>query len=236
MPRTWLMVLVFFVAIVVFAIVTMPAAFVLGEQQRLNFDGEAVTISNVRGKLLNGRADISWQNETGRVSWQLKPALLPSVNVDLASELLDANGIISGFSANDVRLKNMKVRADVSKISDHLALDVGGATGSVDGAISYARLTKRGLSAEGQLDYSGGNIFWTDGDADVGSLVFDVTSPEDNKTEAVLHEQNSSKSLMEGIVHNREFEWSVLRRWVHLLGMSKGGSQDDVVFKVSDEW
>lgn len=237
MARAWLMTLVFVVALLFFLIVTMPARVVIKEQS-YSVGNDQIRLSNVSGRVLKGTARWQWRELSGALQWSVQRRFLkPTVKVVVRSAPLEAEGRVAFSFSGGVIAENIKLSADVEAFSEALSLSVGGAEGAILGELQQVSLApKGGVSAEGVINYSGGRIHWTNGSATVGPLQLTANSETPQSTRLALHAPSSSQLYMDGSFEGRVFEWQVYRRWVQLLGMSQGGSADDVVFRISDQW
>ncbi len=237
MARAWRWLVVFLVAVAVYAVATMPARVVLSEET-LNVAGEPITLSQVSGRLLSGALAWRWRHMQGTLRWKLGVrALVPTVKVHVQGEALQARGYVSALPWRGVQVKQLEVEADVGAFSEALALSVGGADGTLQGHLDQLRITSdKAVELEGVVNYSGGRIHWTQGSATVGPLVLQAQSPSPLASHLTLQTPSASEVYMEGKLEGRSFEWRVYRRWVQLLGMSQGGSASDTVFTLSDQW
>jgi len=237
MARAWLMILVFTIALLFFAIVAMPARVIIKEQNYI-LAGEQLSLTKVSGKLLQGTARWRWRELDGKVRWRLQQALpVPRIRIRIDSPALEAQGGIAVSLLGNLAIQNLALNADVKYFSEALALAVGGADGNLLGELEEVLLTSEGsVSAEGVINYSGGHIHWANGSATVGPLQLIMDRQSTELTHLELRASSSTELYMDGSINGRIFEWQVYRRWVQLLGMSQGGAADDVVFKISDQW
>lgn len=237
MARSWLMVVVFFLALLFFVLATMPARIVLDEKA-YSFGGEQVYVEAVSGRVLNGTAKWRWRGLEGSLLWLVQAKFFwPMVKFEVRSADLKVNGLASVGISQNLQLKQITLSANVEALSQRLALPVGGADGSLLGEIEKLVISAQGeLQAQGMIHYSGGIIHWPNGSAAVGPLQLALNSAETGVTNIKLHATASPLEYMSGVIEGRTFEWRVYRRWIQALGMSQGGSADDVVFKVSDQW
>lgn len=237
MARSWLMVVVFFLALLFYVLATMPARVVL-EEKAYSFGGEQVYVEAVSGRVLNGAAKWRWRGLDGSLFWRIQfKSFWPAVKFEVRSTDLKLHGLASVGMSQNLYIKQVKLSANVGAFSQRLALPAGGADGSLLGEIESLVANAQGeLQVQGVVHYSGGDIHWPNGSAAVGPLQLALNSDEAAVTKITLHAPGSSLEYMSGLIAGRTFEWQVYRRWIQALGMSQGGNADDVVFKVSDQW
>lgn len=238
MPKSWLMVTVFLLSVLVFTLITMPAKMFFGQQQTLMVGGKQLLIHDVSGRALNGQARWQWATEQGTLSWRLaRKGLVPGVMAEVKGAMIKASAWFTATPAKRVTIKDLNLNVNVDTMSALLELDAGGATGAVSGVVAKANISPAGpWSATGKLDYSGGDIYWPGGSAKVEPLELHLEDGEAGEIAALLHTRASTAALMNGEFSKEGFSWTVYRRWVKILGMSQGGNEDAEVFKVSDTW
>lgn len=237
MARVWLKILVFVLALLIFALITMPARVVIKEQT-YRAGGEQVQFFDVSGRLLKGTARWRWRELSGVVRWSLQRRVLaPVIKVAVRGSDIELEGIVAAPLQRKLSATAVKINANVGAFSEALSLSAGGAEGALLGEFERITVSEDGgLDAAGELNYSGGRIHWATGSATVGALQLVATNEAPELTKIVLQAPSGSQRYMEGSVEKRMFEWRVYRRWVQLLGMSQGGEADDVVFSISDQW
>ena len=85
---------------------------------------------------------------------------------------------------------------------------------------------------QGTLDYSGGTVTWgRNGAADVPPLQGRL-SMEDQVPSLQVTDPEGER-LVQARINEGRFHLEVMRAWPLLLGVSQGGSPDDVVFQMS---
>jgi len=231
------MAFVFVVALLLFAVITMPARIVIKEQD-YSIGSDQIHLSNVSGRMLNGSAKWRWRELSGTAQWSVQRRFLkPTINIAIYSAPLEAEGRVVFNLSGRMEAENIKLSAEVEAFSQALSLSVGGADGSILGDIHKLSWSSKGeVSAEGVINYSGGRIHWANGSATVGPLQLTADTDTPHLTRFKLQAPSASRLYMDGSLEGRVFEWRVYRRWIQLLGMSQGGSADDVVFIISDQW
>ena len=229
-PGIWLAVLLF--AVLVWALVMLPARTVLAPLNGVQLGPAALQLSGIEGRLWQGSARWQWQALSGGLRWDTSWRGL-SFGADLTvSGDIVATGWLGAAPAG-VTLADMDIVVPVAPLVQ------GMPNVSAEGLA-----TVRGLDlqwwdgaphgAQAVLSYSGGRVSWARGQgADIpvlsGSLrqdgeaaVFEVRSPD-------------SVLLADGQLTKESARMRVYRAWPALLGVSQGGSPTDVVFETSQQ-
>jgi|GEM_PF-2151149 len=238
MPRTWLMIVVFLLGILGYALITAPAALVLGNEKRLALGNERVAVYAITGRVFNGQASWRWRSQRGQVAWRWQwKALLPGFAVQVQSALGIADGWLTVTPLGRLHLRQVELEADVALFSKTLNLAEGSATGRIKGHIEELSVASSApWRATGRADYSGGDILWPGGQATVDALELLLRTEAEDQVVVLLQGHGKTDALMEGEFSSKGFTWLVYRRWLAMLGMSQGGSAGTEVLKVSDQW
>lgn len=230
MPRARILMLVFVVSLLVFGLWRLPAAPVLAQLDGVQIDGQPLQLERVQGRIWDGKAQWAWADQQGHFGWALAwRGLRPGANLVLTSAAGSLRGWATGTPS---RVTLEEVRVDVALAPLSRGLGVGQAEGEVLGLLSRVSWQRSGLlQVDGVLHYGGGSVRWQGGGAEApplearlfneGEVARMVTTAPDGATVA-------DAQVKDGLAQVR-----VYRVWPRLLGVSQGGSDEDVVFEVS---
>ena len=231
MPRPLTLIGVFVISLLVFGLWQLPAQPFVRHLDGLVLGGAPLQVSSIRGRVWQGEARWRWQAYRGDVRWETRwRGLLPGVQLDLAGGGVELDGWIGG-TPRAATVRQLNLRLPLAEISRDMP--EGRADGVVTGQVAMLRLARNGeVSVEGNLRYGGGQVTWPpDGNARVPPLEGRLFT-EQNVARLEITDPNGTR-LVDGDVAAGEASLRVYRAWPRLLGVSQGGSDDDVVFQVS---
>jgi general secretion pathway protein N len=229
-PGIWLAVLLF--AVLVWAVVMLPARPVLAPLNGIQLGPAALQLSRIEGRLWQGNARWQWQALSGSLRWETSWRGL-SFGADLTvSGDIVATGWVGAAPAG-VSLAGVDIVVPVAPLVQGMPNVSAEGLATVRGlGLQWSDGAPHG--AEAMLSYSGGRISWAPGQGaeipvltgnlrqDGGAAVLEVRSPD-------------SALLADGQLTNESARLRVYRAWPALLGVSQGGSPTDVVFETSQQ-
>lgn len=233
MPRLSLLISAFVVSFLVFVVWMAPAELLASRLGAIPLGPGRLQLTEPAGRLWDGRANWRWQRFRGELHWALDwRGLVPGVRLDLreADNRLQLKGWLSP-AASGLTVRDLDLKVPVALVAE--AIPHGGADGEVTGRVEELVWTGTAFEAlAGSLRYSGGQVRWgSDGSARIpaldGRLFMEkgrargvVTGPEEQR-------------LAEASLGGGKVRFRVFRAWPALLGQSRGGAPDDVVFEVT---
>ncbi|MED5387712.1 MAG: type II secretion system protein N [Pseudomonadota bacterium] len=234
MPRSLTLALVFLVSLLVFLIIGMPAAAVVEQVPALRPGGAALTLSDPRGRWWQGQARWRWKQLQGSLDWELDwHGLVPGANLSLRSDRGESARLSGWLGADwgDWQLEQARLSLPVAMVAEHVPQ--GSADGRLDGVLMALTIADDRIAhLQGTLDYSGGQVTWgNNGSATVPALRGRLSMEEDAPTLRVVDPEG--ERLMHARIAEGRFHLEVMRAWPLLLGVSQGGSPEDVVFQMS---
>lgn len=210
-----------------------PATLLVDRLGALPLGPGKLQLSNPAGRIWSGQADWRWQRLAGELSWSLDwRGLTPGLSLDLREDgdrLRIAGWFSPGYGNPQVR--DLAMEVPVELIAEEIPH--GSGDGTVSGRISEVVWAGDGFSAlSGELRYSGGQVRWgSDGSAQVPPLDGRLYM-EDSEAMAVVTGPEGQR-MAEARLAGDQLHFRVYRAWPALLGESRGGSPDDVVFEVT---
>lgn len=227
--KRWL-ISAFLISLLVFLVVTLPAALLVGLLPPVNLAGQPLKLSAVQGSLWGGQTSWAWKRLSGTLSWQLDwRAGYPGV----AFRALGAVPF-SGWAAASADMLVVQ-ELDLSLSAPMLRqfqpdLQLGG-TISARG-VSFTFRDKRITDASGALAYTGGDAQWRRDNAVVVPPLRGVIQQQALGPEVVIAD-DANALMAKAQIDNNIGALTVYRAWAVRLGLSQGGSADDVVFETS---
>lgn len=234
MPRTLTLALVFIASLLVFLIVSMPAAVVVERVPAVHLAGAPLALSEPRGRWWQGQARWRWKQLQGSLAWTLDwHGLVPGAQVSLRSDQ-GQQATLSGWVGadwGDWQVEQARLSLPVALVAEHVPQ--GGADGRVDAVLMALQIADNTIQQlQGTLDYSGGTVTWgNNGAATVPELQGRLSMAGEVPTLQVV--DPDGERLMHARISEGRFHLEVMRAWPLLLGVSQGGSPDDVVFQMS---
>ena len=234
MPRNLTLALVFVVSLLVFLVLGMPAAVVVERVPAMRVGGAVLTLSEPRGRWWQGQAQWRWKQLQGSLDWTLDwHGLVPGTQLSLRSDAGEPASLTAGVGADwgDWQVEQARLSLPVALVADHVPQ--GGADGRVDAVLMSLQVADDAIQhVQGTLDYSGGTVTWgRNGAADVPPLQGRL-SMEDQVPSLQVTDPEGER-LVQARINEGRFHLEVMRAWPLLLGVSQGGSPDDVVFQMS---
>jgi general secretion pathway protein N len=235
MPRKWILALCFVVSLIVFLVVLMPAAVLVERVPALRPGGAPLMLHSPRGPWWQGQVNWRWQQLQGVLDWRLEwQGLTPGMHIAARTTAGDdarISGWLGGTGQADWSVSQLRLAVPVALVAERIPQ--GNADGRVDATIMSLVVSSGQVEdARATLQYSGGTVTWgNNGSATVPVLQGKVSMEGQVPTLQVSDPQG--QSLMNASLADGRFKLAVLRAWPQLLGVSQGGSADDVVFQMS---
>ncbi|MCK0155260.1 type II secretion system protein N [Alcanivorax sp. S6407] len=235
MPRKWILALLFVVSLIVFLVVLMPAAVLVERVPALRPGGAPLVLQSARGPWWQGQVDWRWQQLQGVLDWQLDwHGLTPGLNISArtrSGEDARISGWLGGTGQQDWSVEQLRVALPVALVAARIPQ--GNADGRVDATIMSLAVSSGQIEdARATLQYSGGTVTWgRNGSSSVPVLQGKVSM--EGAVPSLLVTDPQGQPLMNASLAEGRFQVAVLRAWPQLLGVSQGGSADDVVFQMS---
>ncbi len=229
-PGLWLAALL--LAVLVWALVMLPARPVLAPLNGMQLGSATLQLSRIEGRLWQGSARWQWLDLSGSLRWDTSWR-----GMSFGADLMVSGDIVAtgwaGAAPGGFALNGMDIVVPVALLVQ------GMPNVSAEGTATARGLTLQWqdgapAGAEAQLSYSGGRISWAEGQ---GADVPVLTGSLRQEGEAAVFEARSPDSalLADGQLTNETVRLRVYRAWPALLGMSQGGSPADVVFETSQQ-
>lgn len=224
----WL-ILAFCVAFLFFVISMAPARLLIDRVPVISLPGGQLALSQPSGTVWRGAADWRWRHLQGQMAWTLGfGSLSPALDITLTGGL-GFDGQLSGWS-----VQSLAVTIDDAEVPASLIEHVSPfkAAGLVK-ADAIALRMEEGLlvSAQGELNYSGGEASWPQGSKALPPLQAQLKTLEDGVQAQVF--DDTKVLMMQASLQGNNGRVQVYRAWPMLLGVSKGGNPEDVVFETS---
>lgn len=234
MPRTLTLALVFIASLLLFLIVGMPAAVVVARVPAVHLAGAPLTLSEPRGRWWQGQARWHWKQLQGALAWTLDwHGLVPGAQLSLRSDPGQQAALSGWLGADwgDWLVKQARLSLPVALVAE--PIPQGGADGRVDAVLMTLQIADNTIrQLQGTLDYSGGTVTWgNNGAATVPELQGRLSMEGEVPTLQVV--DPDGERLMHARISEGRFHLKVMRAWPLLLGVSQGGSPEDVVFQMS---
>lgn len=231
MPRPLVLITVFVVSFLGFAISGVPAEVATSRVSGVELAGAPLQLLRARGSVWDGAARWRWRERSGRLDWAVDwRGLTPGLELALTGRDLELTGWLGGGSSR-LRARGWELDLPVALIARQV--ERGGAEGRLTGQLQELDWRDGQVRAlEGELRWSGGRVRWQpDGNAELppldGRLYMadaaaraEVTDPD-------------GQQLADARVQAGEMQLRVYRAWPMLLGVSSGGQASDVVLEVS---
>ncbi|MZR61315.1 type II secretion system protein N [Alcanivorax sp. DP30] len=235
MPRKWILALLFVVSLTVFLVILMPAAVLIERVPALRPGGAPLVLESPRGPWWNAQVNWRWQQHQGVLDWQLDwHGLTPGLNLAARTTRGDEariKGWLGGSGQHDWSVEQLRLALPVALIAERIPQ--GNADGRVDATVMALAVSDGQIEeARATLQYSGGTVTWgNNGSATVPVLQGKVSMDSGVPTLVVTDPDNTL--LLNARLEEGRFNLAVMRAWPQLLGVSKGGNADDVVFQMS---
>ena len=231
MPRPLVLITVFVVSFLGFAIAGMPAQVATSRVSGMQMAGAPLQLLRAHGSVWDGVARWRWRERSGRLDWALDwRGLTPGLRLSLTGRNLSLAGWLGGGTSR-LWARNWDLELPVALIARQV--DRGGAEGRLTGQLRELDWRDGGVRAlEGELRWSGGRVRWQpDGNAELppldgrlfmadGGARAEVTDPDGER-------------LADARVRGGTITMRVFRAWPMLLGVSSGGQASDVVLEIS---
>ncbi|EKF74446.1 hypothetical protein A11A3_08495 [Alcanivorax hongdengensis A-11-3] len=231
MPRKLTLALVFIFSLLVFVVLLMPAAVLVDRLPVLRPAGAPLQLSAARGPWWHAQVNWRWRQLQGQGRWSLDwQGLVPGLRLGAEGAGARLSGWL-GADWGDWQVRDLRLSVPVAPIAAQVPQ--GNADGRVDATLMQAAFAEgRITSLQGTLQYSGGQVTWgRNGSATVpvlnGRLAMDNGQPGLTVTDP------QGTLLLDATLADQRFKLRVMRAWPQLLGVSQGGSPDDVVFQMS---
>ncbi|MDF1780918.1 MAG: type II secretion system protein N [Alcanivoracaceae bacterium] len=230
MPAKKWLIGAFFISLVVFVVVTLPASFVLGRLNGLQLGSGRLSIESVGGSIWHGQTHWRWSSLSGDLLWQLKwQGLSPGVEVAVSGPLT-LSGWVGGWSnALSLRDANLHLSGTfVSSLQPQLKF-----AGDIYAKNVSLKFRDKALTdAAGQFTYTGGLGSWAgQKQVMVPALNGELIQKDDGPSLLVKSESGTALGLL-GVSENIG-SIAVYRAWAGELGLSRGGDDADVIFETS---
>jgi len=231
MPRPLVLITVFVVSFLGFALAGVPAEVATSRVSGMQLAGAPVQLVRARGSVWSGGARWRWRERSGRLDWALNwQGLTPGLQLSLAGRELNLAGWLGGGPSRLWAL-DWDLEVPVGLIARQV--DRGGAEGQLTGQLRELDWQQGQIRAlAGKLRWSGGRVHWPpDGSAQLppldgrlfiadGGARAEVTDPD-------------GRRLADARVRGDKINLRVFRAWPMLLGVSSGGQASDTVLEVS---
>lgn len=232
LPHTGLLIAVFLLSLVGWALYYLPAQVVVSRVPTLQLAGSTLTVNASGGRAWQGQARWHWQHFVGDVSWQLDwHGLTPGVDITLTGP----NGLrVQGWLTSN----GGEFRADQLQLALPLSVVLAGqpqlaATGSVQGRIQQFHWHNGIKALQGKLYYTGGSGHWRNQAAVLPVMNAKLAMQQDTAVVLVTdsHQGVLAKASLDA---NNRGEVKVYRRYAEAVGLASGsGSSNAVIFKMS---
>lgn len=207
-----------------------PAAPLLARLDGLPLAGAPLRVSAVQGSIWNGQAQWRWQQEGGSLSWQLRwREWRPGVRLELRGDARLAGWVGPAVGGLLLRAGEASLPlALLSRLQPELA-----AEGWIEvQALSLDWHRDAPVLRAGTAHYGGGQVSWAAGQSAVIPPLEAAVVRQDGVSQlTVVDPQGVALALAELTADMATLR--VFRAWPALLGLSQGGSPDDVVFETS---
>ena len=235
MPRKWILALVFVVSLIVFLVMLMPAAVLVERVPVLRPGGAPLILESPRGPWWNAQVNWRWQQLEGVLDWELDwHGLTPGMNLAARTSSGDdarLSGWLGGSGEQNWSVEQLRLALPVALVAERIPQ--GNADGRADATIMALAVSDGQIEeVRATLQYSGGTVTWgNNGSATVPVLQGKVSMDASVPTLVVTDPDGTL--LMNASLAEGRFQLAVMRAWPQLLGVSQGGSADDVVFQMS---
>lgn len=229
LAKRWL-ISTFLISLLVFLVCTLPAALLVGSLPPVRLAGQALQFSAAQGSVWNGQASWGWKRLSGALSWRLEwregyPGVaFTALGAVPSSGWVAASGDALMVQGLDVSLSAPMIRQFQPD------LQLGGTISAK--SVSFTFRDKRIADASGSLAYTGGDAQWRRENAVVAPSLRGVIKQQSLGPEVVI-EDDVNTIMAKAKIDNNIGALTVYRAWALRLGLSQGGSADDVVFETS---
>jgi len=229
LAKRWL-ISTFLISLFIFLVVTLPAALLVGSLPPVLLGGQPLQLSAVQGSVWNGQTSWAWNRLSGTLSWQLDwREGYPGVAFRALGAVSFSGWAVASTDMLMVRELDLSLSAPMLR-QFQPDLKLGG-TISARG-VSFTFRDKRITDASGGLAYTGGDAQWRRDNAVVVPALRGVIQQQSLGPEVVI-EDDANTVMAKARIDNNIGALTVYRAWAVRLGLSQGGSADDVVFETS---
>lgn len=229
LAKRWL-ISTFLISLVVFLVCTLPAALLVGSLPPVHLAGQPLQFSAAQGSVWNGKASLAWKQLSGTLSWQLDwREGYPGVAFRTLGGVPSSGW--AAASAETLLVRELDVSLSAPMLRQFQPdLQLGGTI--LAKSVSFTFRDKHITDASGSLAYTGGDAKWRRDDAVVVPPLRGVIKQQPLGPEVVI-EDDASTMMARAKIDNNIGALTVYRAWAVRLGLSQGGSADDVVFETS---
>lgn len=223
----WLLALAL-ASVVGWAVWLMPATVALSPINGVMLGPAPLHLSQIEGRVWNGSSRWRWQDKQGTLRWQVRwQGLRPGVLADLRGDMLLKGWLGAG---SGIVLRDADAAVPLASLKG-IVPDV-----SADGVVSVRGLSlhwqkNKASVSSGLVEYTGGTASWGRESATLPALRGQIVQNAGVTTLDVVTVEG--QRVFQGSLENTMAELRVYRAWPALLGLSQGGSPDDVVFETS---
>lgn len=234
MPRPAFLITVFVVSFLAFVAWMAPAQLLVGRLGAIPLGSGQLQLTQPAGRVWDGRVDWRWQRLSGTLDWALEwRGLTPGLRLELgeSGDRFSLDGWVGSRRGSVLRARELDLKIPLATVTERFPR--GSADGYISGRLAQLSWTGEAFSAlSGELRYSGGQVRWgTDGAARVPPLKGRLYM-EDGQARGRVTGPDE-QLLAEAGIGQGEAKLRVFRAWPALLGVSGGGSAEDVVFEAS---
>jgi general secretion pathway protein N len=231
MPRPLVLVTVFVVSFLGFALWQVPASVATARVAELELAGAPVELRQPQGRIWAGAARGRGRPRAGRLEWALDwQGFTPGLALALTGSQLNLEGWLGAGPAR-VWARSWDIEVPVALIAR--GVERGSAEGYLTGQLRELDWRDQQIRAlQGELRWSGGRVSWRpDGGAEIPPLDGRLYMADETARAEVT--DPDGQRLADLRVRDGELNLLVYRAWPMLLGVSSGGQGSDVVFEVS---